>query len=211
MAERLTRQSRCRRFGTGQGIGLIATALLTATLTLPMASAALASRTLADQAVAYQAGADQAVADQTQEDGNPVSAPVVRVEPAPVPLNSGPGLQTSLGRRQAAAVEKHIATLHRMLHVTPIQEPLWQPLARAMRDNVVELDGAYARRDRLHGTMSAMDDLKSYGMVQQIHARNVQSLIGPFQALYDSFSPSQKKEADDTVRSFTDNAVKNSR
>jgi len=120
-------------------------------------------------------------------------------------------LQTPLGRREAASVEKHIATLHAKLHITSAQEPLWQPLAAAMRDNVVQLDGVYAEREKTYRSMSAVDDLKSYGQVQQTHALNVKNLIGPFETLYDSFSASQKKEADETFRSFTDNAVKNSR
>lgn len=120
-------------------------------------------------------------------------------------------LQTPLGRKEAASVEKHIATLHAKLHITQAQEPLWQPLAAAMRDNVVQLDSVYAEREKTYRSMSAVDDLKSYGQVQQTHAVNVKNLIGPFEALYGSFSVSQKKEADETFRTFTDNAVKGSR
>ncbi len=196
-------QPGCRGFGTGKGAGLVASALLIAVLTLPMASAALAYR--------------------TPPDGTTGGPPAAQAEPGqasqPAMGHAGPGrvtpdgsaLQTLLGRRQAAATEKHIATLHRKLQVTPLQEPLWQPLAALMRDDVVALDRVYAQREKSSGSMSAVDDLKSYGMVQQVHARNVQNLLGPFQALYDSFSPSQKQQADETFRSFTDNAVKNSR
>ena len=119
--------------------------------------------------------------------------------------------QTRLGQAEAASVEKHIATLHRQLQITPAQEPLWRSLAGAMRDSVLQLDTVYAQRRRDYGSMSAVDDLKSYGMVQQVHARNVQSLIGPFQRLYDSFSTSQKKAADETLRPFTGNAIRNPR
>ena len=119
-----------------------------------------------------------------------------------------PAPQTRLGRSEAASVEKHIATLHRDLHITPAQEPLWQTLAGAMRESVVHLDDVYAQRKKDYASMSAVDDLKSYGVVQEVHARNVQSLIGPFEQLYDSFSPAQKKAADETFRNFTGSAMR---
>src|ERR1700712_5603795 len=109
MAERLTGRPGGRGFGTGQGSGLLATVLLTATLMLPMSSAALASR-MSPSAALPDAGMVQ---------------PAPAQMPAQSPATDGAGLQTALGRRQPAAVEKHIATLHRMLHVTPLQEPLW--------------------------------------------------------------------------------------
>ena len=119
--------------------------------------------------------------------------------------------QTRLGARQAASVEKHLATLHSELRITAAQEPLWQPLAAAMREGVVQLDRVYGQRDKRGGSMSAVDDLTSYGLVQTTRARNVQSLIGPFQKLYGSFSASQKRQADETFRAFIDNAVKSAR
>ena len=120
-------------------------------------------------------------------------------------------MQTPLGRSEAAAAERHIATLHARLHITAEQEPLWQPLAEAMRRSVAALDEVYAQRGKMYGSMSAVDDLKSYEQVQETHARNVQNLIAPFERLYDSFSPAQKKQADETFRRFTETAVKNSR
>lgn len=166
------------------GVELFAAGLVAAALTLPPASRA------------QEGGSAHAAASSSAPgtDGDGQSA-----------------LQTRLGRRQAAAVEQHIATLHSRLHITPAQEPLWRPLAAAMRDNVVQLDSVYAEREKNYGAMSAVDDLKSYGKVQQTHANNVQNLIGPFQALYDSFNPAQKKDADETFRKFTDSAVKSSR
>ena len=114
-------------------------------------------------------------------------------------------------RSEAAATERHIATLHARLHITQAQEPLWQPLAAAMRNSVSELDRVYAQRGRTYDSMSAVQDLKSYAEVQQTHASNVESLIAPFERLYGSFSPAQKHAADETFRRFTENAVKQTR
>ena len=182
MANGLTARTRSR----GRPL-LLGKVLLTAAVTLPLACAGLAF------------GA--------QDAGTPGSG--VAVDSSAPQGGSAP--QTKRGRTEAASVEKHIATLHHDLHITPAQEPLWQTLASAMRQSVVKLDDVYAQRKKDYGSMSAVDDLKSYGAVQEVHARNVQSLIGPFEQLYDSFSPTQKKAADETLRSFTGNAIRNPR
>ena len=127
------------------------------------------------------------------------------------PARTPPAQATRLGERQAASLEKHIATLHGELHITPMQEPLWQPFTAAMRDSVAQLDHVYAQRESRRGAVSAVDDLRSYALVQQIRAQTVQALIGPFQRLYNSFSPSQKRQADETFHKFTDNAIRSPR
>jgi len=122
--------------------------------------------------------------------------------------NQASRLRTRLGRREADAVERHIQSLHRALHITPAQEALWKPLAAAMRQNVVDLDSIYEQREKHYDEMSAVDNLRSYAAVQETHARNVSSLIGPFEALYESFSDAQKRIADETFRRLTDTAVR---
>ncbi len=124
---------------------------------------------------------------------------------------SAGGPQTALGRSEAAVAERHIAALHARLHITPEQEPLWQPLATAMRDSVAALDRLYAQRGHDYESMSAVDNLKSYGDVQETNARNVRNLVPPLERLYASFSPSQKRQADETFRRFTEKAAQVSR
>ena len=119
--------------------------------------------------------------------------------------------RTAMSKSETAATARHIATLHAKLRITPAQEPLWRPLAAAMWNSVVALDRVYAERGRQYDHMSAVDDLRSYSQVQQTNADNVKSLIGPFEQLYASFSPAQKRRADAALRQFTDSAVKASR
>ena len=123
------------------------------------------------------------------------------------PISTGT-LQSKLGKEKAARIESHIATLHASLKITPAQEPLWQNFAGVMRQNVVQMDSVYAKRQGGYGSMNAVQDLQSYGEVEDTNARNVQQLLPPFQALYDSFSPEQKKTADTTFSRYTDKAVK---
>ncbi len=117
-------------------------------------------------------------------------------------------LQSTVGKDKAARIESHIAGLHSTLKITAAQEPLWQNFAAVMRQNVVQMDAVYAKRQSGYGAMNAVQDLVSYGEVEQTNAHNVQMLLPPFQALYDSFSPQQKKTADATFLRYTDKAVK---
>ena len=119
---------------------------------------------------------------------------------------SGP--QTSFGRNEGARIESHIAHLHASLRITPAQEPLWQGFAAALRGTVLRMDAAYASRQRDHATADAVRELQAYGAIEDANARNVQLLLPPFRALYDSFSPDQKKTADATFRRYTDKAVR---
>lgn len=121
---------------------------------------------------------------------------------------TGVSLQGTVGKDKAARIEAHIARLHGTLKITAAQEPLWQSFAGAMRQNVVQMEAVYAKRQHGYGSMNAVQDLQSYGEVEEANARNVQQLLPPFQALYDSFSPEQKKTADTTFLRYTDKAVK---
>ncbi len=121
---------------------------------------------------------------------------------------AAPGPQTGFGRNEGARIESHIAHLHASLRITPAQEPLWQGFAGALRDTVLRMDAAYADRQRDHATADAVRELQAYGAIEDANARNVQLLLPPFRALYDSFSPDQKKTADATFRRYTDKAVR---
>ncbi len=128
--------------------------------------------------------------------------------PHAAPSMSQSGMRSRLGRQQAEALEAHITTLHRTWHITPAQEPLWGRLTGAMRHGAVQLDAAYATREQQTAGANAVEDLRAYALVQQTHASNAADLLAPFGSLYDSFSPAQKHIADETVRHFTDNALK---
>ena len=124
--------------------------------------------------------------------------------------NKGAVFQSKVGKEKAAKIEARIARLHAALRITPQQEPLWQNFAGVMRQNVVQLDAVYAKRENAYGSMNAVQDLQSYAEVQEAQARNVQMLLPPFQALYDSLSPEQRKAADATFQHNTNRALQKS-
>ena len=97
---------------------------------------------------------------------------------------------------RAERVEDRIKSLHDQLKITPAQEQQWSAVAQAMRDGAQSMDAAIKQRIEARGS-SAVDELKAYEGIIDAHSQEVQKLIPPFQALYDTMSDDQKKTADE--------------
>ncbi|NPT53652.1 hypothetical protein GNZ13_03230 [Paraburkholderia sp. 5N] len=93
-------------------------------------------------------------------------------------------------------IDTRISGLHARLQITAAQEDLWQKVAQVMRDNAGTMDSLRQARTSSANSMSAVDDLKSYGQIADAHADGIRKLTPAFQALYDSMSDVQKKNAD---------------
>jgi molecular chaperone GrpE (heat shock protein) len=97
-------------------------------------------------------------------------------------------------------VEQHINQLHAELHITSAQQPQWDQFAEVMRDNARSMEQAMQQRGSSLTTMTALDNMQSYSQIAQQHAQNMQKLTTAFQAVYDSMSEAQKKNADTIFR-----------
>ena len=93
-------------------------------------------------------------------------------------------------------VDTWINNLHTRLQITAAQESLWQPVAQIMRDNASTMDSLRQTRAADASSMSAVDDLRSYGKVIDAHADGIRKLTPAFEALYTSMSDTQKSNAD---------------
>ncbi|MFM0209526.1 Spy/CpxP family protein refolding chaperone [Paraburkholderia sediminicola] len=105
-------------------------------------------------------------------------------------------------------VDTRINNLHARLQITADQESLWQPVAQVMRDNAGTMDSLRQSRMANANSMSAIDDLRSYGQVVDAHADGIKKLTSAFEALYNSMSDTQKHNADLIFRSDTHHAAK---
>jgi protein CpxP len=103
--------------------------------------------------------------------------------------------QPSTVSMKDARVEARIKSLHERLKITSAEEPQWSRFAQAMRDNAQQMQTAIEQR-RQARDMTAVDDLKAHQRVAETHAQALGTLIPAFQALYDSMSDEQKKNAD---------------
>jgi hypothetical protein len=93
-------------------------------------------------------------------------------------------------------VEAQIKSLRDRLRITPAQQPQWEAVAQVMRDNAKTFNGLVRERAQAARGMSAVDDLRSYQKIADAQADGLNKLVPPFEALYDSMSADQKKNAD---------------
>ena len=104
--------------------------------------------------------------------------------------NSSDDLSTSTGSSDASP------RLRAKLNITKAQENLWINVTEVMRDNANTMDTLRTARSTRAQTMTAVDDLTSYGEIVDAHAAGLRTFIPAFTALYNSMSDSQKRNAD---------------
>ena len=128
--------------------------------------------------------------------GTVQAAPPLLLAQATAPAPAQPKAAPAKPKRSPTdRVEERITRLHTELKITPEQETQWNAVASAMRDDAKTMEEAIAQR-RAAKSMTAVDNLKSYQAIADAHAQGLQKLIPAFQALYDTMSPEQKKNAD---------------
>jgi len=110
------------------------------------------------------------------------------------------GPATSVAAPRSDRVEARIKELHTKLKITPAQEELWNNVAQVMRDNAKTMEALIRTRSEKAGTMTAIDDLKSYSEIAEAHADGLKKFIPAFEPLYAGMSDAQKKSADTLFR-----------
>lgn len=94
-------------------------------------------------------------------------------------------------------VEERIANLRKALKITADQEPKWNAVAQAMRENAANMDTLIATtRKTAPQNVTAVDDLKNYQKIAQAHVDGLKNLIASFETLYAAMPDPQKKVAD---------------
>lgn len=99
-------------------------------------------------------------------------------------------------------VEQRITMLKSALKITPDQEPKWDKVATAMRENAAAMDKLVKEKESKAQNITAVDDLKTYQDFTQAHLDGLKNLTSAFESLYDSMSADQKKNADQVFHNF---------
>jgi cell division septation protein DedD len=110
------------------------------------------------------------------------------------------GVTTARGVSKADRAEARIKELHARLKITPAQEDLWNNVAQAIRDDAKTMEDLIKARSEKAGSVTALDDLKSYSEIAEAHADGLKKFITVFEPLYASMSDDQKKNADRLFR-----------
>lgn len=129
--------------------------------------------------------------------------PVPPGPPAAGPHAPGPWSHGPWQRHQWSAecfVPGRIAFLKAELKITPQQEAQWIKVADAMRLNAHEIDAA--RAEFRGPPKDAVQALEARSRLTATVAKNNERLLAAFRPLYQSFSPAQKKMADDLMAHF---------
>jgi leucyl aminopeptidase (aminopeptidase T) len=114
---------------------------------------------------------------------------------------SGPVLAAKASaQHRVDRVEARITEMHGKLKITQAQEDQWAKVAQVLRDNEKAIEPLIKARAENAKTMTAVDDLKSYGEITDAHADGIKKFTPVFATLYDSMSDAQKKEADAMFR-----------
>ena len=134
---------------------------------------------------------------------NPDTGRMILAQANPADAAPGPTSPPNReARRGRSSVETRIEDLHRNLKITPAQEPQWRQFAQVMRDNAHALDTILQERSANINKMNAVDDLRSYEKLADAHADGLKKLVPAFEALYNTMSDDQKKNADVVFGNF---------
>ena len=115
-------------------------------------------------------------------------------------VSDKPAQKTFAKASKVDRTEARIKDLHARLKITPDQEDLWNKVTEVMRDNAKTMDTLNQARFEKAKTMTAVEDLKSYGEIAEAHADGIKKFIPVFESLYASMSDDQKKDADTLFR-----------
>lgn len=118
--------------------------------------------------------------------------------PAAAPMNKDSAEQHALDHASPEKVEARIKELHDKLGVTPDQEGKWKDVADAMRETAKDIRTAVTERSEKTADkgLTAVEELKTYAALAEAHYDGAKRIISPFEKLYDSMTPDQKKDAD---------------
>ena len=105
------------------------------------------------------------------------------------------GKKKSQAMTRTSAVEyteAQITQLQGSLNITEVQEPLWNNLTQVMRENAKSMDAMSKDRTESPKAMNAVEHMKFHSQITQAHLDQINKLIPPFEAFYDSMTDQQK-------------------
>jgi len=96
--------------------------------------------------------------------------------------------------------EAQIKQLQGSLNMTEAQKELWNNLTQVMRENAKDMDALTKERAETTKPMNAVEHMKFHSQITEAHLDQLNKLIPPFEAFYDSMSDEQKKVTDTIFR-----------
>lgn len=104
--------------------------------------------------------------------------------------------QTVAGISAVGHTEAQIKQLQGALNLTEDQKELWNDLTAVMRENAQEMEDLAKERAENTEPMNAVERMKFHSDITQTRLDQLEKLIPPFEAFYDSLSDQQKNITD---------------
>lgn len=119
------------------------------------------------------------------------------------PAGGKPPAAAAATSSKPETVEQRIQMLKTALRITPEQEPKWTAVATTMRDNAGRMEKLVAeKRRQAPEKTTAVEDLRTYQDFAQAHLEGIERMTSAFQALYDTMTPEQRKNADTVFENY---------
>ena len=109
------------------------------------------------------------------------------------------------GKKKSSAVartsaveytEAQIKQLQGTLNITAAQQELWNNLTAVMRENAKDMEAFTKERAGNTKPMNAVEHLKFHSKITETHLDQLEKLIPPFEAFYNSLTDQQKNITD---------------
>ena len=101
--------------------------------------------------------------------------------------------------RPERGIQHRLQRLHERLAITPAQQPQWEAVVAALRENAVAMRGNPSWQAVRSGRLSAPQELRAVSDLAQQRADAMQRMVPPVDALYAALSPEQRQIADKAI------------
>jgi protein CpxP len=96
-------------------------------------------------------------------------------------------------------MRERLQQVHDRLAITPAQQPQWDAVVAALRENAQSMRANPATAAIRGGHLTAVQDLHAASDLAHARADALQRMISPVEALYATLSPEQQRTADETL------------
>lgn len=96
-------------------------------------------------------------------------------------------------------MRERLQKIHDRLAITPAQQPQWDAVLAALRENAQAMRANPASAALRTGKLTAVQDLNAAADLARARADGLQRMIPSVEALYASLSPDQQHAADETL------------
>ena len=126
--------------------------------------------------------------------------PLAMLAATPVFAQSAPAPEASAAApARSNAMRDRLQQVHDRLGITPAQQPQWDAVVAALRDNAVALRANPAGAAVRSGSLDAVAELRAASDLARARADALARMVPPVEALYASLSPEQQHTADQVL------------